>query len=111
MNSRKLRSALLPAICFLLFLFVVQAKTAVYNGNAQVKVTPTTASKLWADAYKWEAPSISSSTAILFWMASIFILALSRRPEWRAQSIRQTVLPRLSSRRHLQRFLRPPPVV
>ena len=110
-NSQKLRNALLLAICFLLFLFVLQAKTAVYNGKSQAKVTPTTASKLWADGPKWEAPSISSSTAVLFWMASLFLLALSRRPQWRTHSIRQTVDPRLASRQHLQRFLRPPPVV
>jgi len=108
-KSQRLRNALLLAICVLLFLFVLQAKTAVYKAN--VKVTPTTASKLWADGHKWEAPFISSSTAILFWMASLFLLALHRRPEWRAYSVRQTVHPRLSSRRHLQRFLRPPPAV
>ena len=107
MNSQKLRSILLLAICFLLFVFVLQAKTAVYD--AHVKVTPTTASKLWADGHKWEAPSISSSTVILFWMASLFLLALSRRPERRACNVRQTVYPRLSSRQHLERFLRPPP--
>jgi hypothetical protein len=110
-NSQKLRSALLLAICFLLFLFVLQAKTAVYNGKAQAKVTPTTASKLWANGHKWETPSVSSSTAILFWMVSLFLLALYRKPEWRAYSVRQTVHPRLSTRQHLQRFLRPPPVV
>ena len=109
-NSQKLRNALLLAICVLLFLFVLQAKTAMYNGKAPAKVTPTTASKLW-DGHKWEAPAISSSTAILFWMASLFLLALSRRPEWHTHSARQAVDPRLASRQHLQRFLRPPPVV
>ncbi len=103
---------MLLAICFLLFLFVLQAKTAVYNGNAQAKVTPTTASKLWADGHKWEDPSVTSSAAILFWMVSLFLLALYRKPEWRAaHNVRQTVHLRLSSRQHLQRFLRPPPVV
>lgn len=110
-NSQKLRNALLLAICALLFLFVLQAKTAVYNGNAQVKVTPTTASKLWADGHKWEVRSVDSSTAILFWMASLFLLALYRKPEWRAYSVLQRVHPRLSSRQHLRRFLRPPPIV
>lgn len=109
-NSQKWRNALLLAICVLLFLFVLQAKTGLYNGNAQAKVTPTTASKLWADGHKWEGPSVSTSTAILFWMVSLFLLALYRKPEWRACRIRQTVHPRLASRRHLQRFLRPPPV-
>lgn len=102
---------MLLVICFLLFIFVLQAKTAVYNGNAQVKVTPTTASKLWVDGHKWEDPSISSSVAILFWMVSLFLLALYRKPEWRAHSVRQTVHCRLSSRQHLQRFLRPPPIL
>lgn len=111
MNSEKLRSVLLLAICFLLFLFVLQAKTAVYNGKAEAKATPTTASKLWVDGHKWEDPSITSSTAILFWMVSLFLLALCRRPEWRAHRVREAVYPRLSSRRHLQRFLRPPPIV
>ncbi len=111
MNSEKLRSILLLAICFLLFLFVLQAKTGVYNGKSQAKVTPTTASKLWADGHKWEGPSVGSSTAILFWMTSLFLLALYRKPERRAHSVRQTVHPRLSTRQHLQRFLRPPPVI
>jgi hypothetical protein len=110
-NSQKLRNALLLAICFLLFLFVLQAKTAVYNGKAPAKVTPTTASKLWVDGHKWEDPSISSSTAILFWMVSLFLLALYRKPEWRAHSVRQTIHPPFSTRQHLQRFLRPPPVI
>jgi hypothetical protein len=109
-NSQKLKSALLLAICFLLFLFVLQAKTAVYNGKAPVKVTPITASKLRADGHKWEAPSVSSSTAILFWMVSLFLLALYRRPQGRAYSVLQTVPPILSARQHLQRFLRPPPI-
>src|SRR5579884_4069570 len=88
-NSQKLRSALLLAICFLLFLFVLQAKTGMYNGNSQAKVTPTTASKLWADGLKWEAPSVSSTTAILFWMVSLFLLALYRKPERWAHRVRQ----------------------
>lgn len=110
-NSRKLRSALLLAICFLLFLFVLQAKTAVYNGKAQAKVTPTTASKLWANGHKWEVQSVSSTTAIQFWMVSLFLLALCRKPEWRAHSVLQTVHPSLSSRQYLRRFLRPPPIL
>jgi hypothetical protein len=110
-KSRKWRSALLLAICFLLFLFVLQAKTAVYNGMAQAKVTPTTASKLWVDGHKWEVQSVSSTTAILFWMASLFLLALCRKPEWRAHSVLQTVHPRLTSRQYLRRFLRPPPII
>jgi hypothetical protein len=106
-----LRGALLLGISLLLFVFVLQAKTAVYNGSVQAKATPTTASKLWVDGNKWEAPSLSSSTAILFWMGSLFLLALYRRPEWRAHQTRQQAVdPRLASRQHLQRFLRPPPI-
>jgi len=101
----------LLAICVLLFLFVLQAKTAVYNGKSQVKVTPTTASKLWLDGHKWEAQSVNSSAAILFWMVSLFLWVLYRRPERRAFSVRRTVHPRLASRQHLQRFLRPPPIL
>jgi hypothetical protein len=44
-------------------------------------------------------------------MVSLFLLALYRKPEWRAHSVRQTVHCRLSSRQHLQRFLRPPPIL
>ena len=109
-NSQRLRNALLLAICALLFLFVLQAKTGMYNGSSQVKVTPTTASKLWGDGHKWEAPSVSSSTVILFWMASLFLLTLARQPERRDYSVLQRVHSRLSSQQHLQRFLRPPPI-
>ena len=110
-NSQKLRNGLLLAISVLVFLFVLQAKTAVYNGTAQAKVTPATASKLWLDGHKWESPSVRSITSILFWMVSLFLLALYRQPEWRAHSVLRRVHPRLSSRHYLQRFLRPPPVV
>ena len=104
-------SAVLLAVCFFVFLFVLQAKTGVYNGTAQVKVNPTTASKLWVKAYRNEVRSAASNTAILFWMVSLFLLALYKRPQWRAHSVLQTVHPRLTSRQHLQRFLRPPPIV
>jgi hypothetical protein len=111
-KSQRMRKALLLVICFLVFLFVLQAKTAVYSTKSEVKATPTTASKLWVDGHKWEARSVDSSTAILFLMASLFLLSLYRRPEWRAQRVRQQAFhPRLASRQHLQRFLRPPPVV
>lgn len=109
MKSRRLKNTLLFAICLLLFLFVLQAKTAVYDTHA--KVTPTTASKLRADGQRWQMPAfISNTTFIWFWTVSLFLLILQRRPEWRVHQIRHAVDPRLSSRQHLQRFLRPPPV-
>ena len=44
------------ALCVLVFMFALHAKTAVYNGGAPAKVTPSTASKLWLNGQKDGSP-------------------------------------------------------
>jgi hypothetical protein len=93
------------------FFFALHAKTSLYNNGTPAKLTPSTASKLWTSGQKMEAQPLAASSAVLFWIAALFLLQPnSRRP----LPIRNTVFvpaPRNLALRHLHRFLRPPPVI
>ena len=54
MQHERLWRGLLLMLCALVFMFALHAKTAVYNGSAPAKVTPSTASKLWLNGQKME---------------------------------------------------------
>ncbi len=110
MQNNTMRSAMLLALCALVFMFALHAKTAVYNGGAPAKVTPVTASKLWLSGQKMEVQSVEASHAVLFWIAVLCLFQLFLHREPRVQSIFLTPPPRNLSLRYLQRFLRPPPV-
>jgi hypothetical protein len=100
------------AFCVLVFFFALHAKTAVYNGGAPVKVTPSTSSKLWLSGNKVEIRSADlSSGAMLFWMT---VLCLFQLYLYRAAPKLQTAFltppPRTFPLQQLHLFLRPPPV-
>ncbi len=110
MQNRALWRTVLMTLCVVVFLFVLHAKTAVYNGGAPVKTTPSTASKLWVSGEKPQIPPVvNSSMGALAWMAVLCLYALHLHREPRVQSA-LLVPPRSDdSLRHLRRFLRPPP--
>ncbi len=110
MQSKTLWRMVLVLLCALVFLFVLHAKTAVYNAGAPVKATPSTASKLWISGEKAQVPPVVDlSGGALAWMAVMCLYALHLHREPRVQSA--LLLPPAShaSLRHLRRFLRPPP--
>ena|SRR5580704_649382 len=109
MHNRTLRRTLLLLMCVLVFLFALRAKTAVYNGGAPAKVTPTTASKLWLSVQKMELQSADASGGVLFCVAVLCLFGLSLRREPRVQRILVTPAPNNISQHYLHRFLRPPP--
>jgi hypothetical protein len=98
------------ALCALVFFFALRAKTAVYNGGAPAKVTPSTASKLWLSSQKMEVQPVDTNAAILFWMTILSFFALFLHREPRIQRIGITPLPRNISLLYLHHFLRPPPL-
>jgi hypothetical protein len=111
MQNDRLWRTLLLSLCVLIFMFVLHAKTAVYNGDAPAKVTPSTASKLWLSGQKMEVHSADSGTRLLFWMGTLCLLYgvhLRRAP--RVQGAFTPPAPRNFALRHLRRFLRPPPI-
>lgn len=110
MRHNTLRCAMLLALCALVFLFALHAKTAVYNGGAPAKVTPATASKLWLSGQKMEVRSVDSSAGVLFWMMALCLFGLCLQRESGVQSVFLAPLPRNLSLRYVQRFLRPPPI-
>ncbi len=108
-QNEKLRRVLLLTLCFFVFLFVLRAKTEVYNGGSPVKVTPSTASKLWLSGQKMEIKSVDSSTGVLFWMALLLLVGLALQREPNLQQVALVPAPTRSSLRQLHRFMRPPP--
>lgn len=98
---------LLLLACMLVFCFALHAKTAVYGQSSQPQ--PTTSSKLWANAERFDAPvQISSSTFLwlVVFLASLLYLHAERRLEREC-----VVIPRQQrSLNYLHRFLRPPPL-
>src|SRR5271166_3976921 len=111
MRNKTLRRGLLFMLCALVFLFALRAKTSVYNGGAPVKVTPSTASKLWLSGQKMEVRSVDSGNGVLFWMAVLCLFQMFLYRERGFQSALITPPPTDLSRRYLHRFLRPPPVL
>lgn len=110
MHTKTLWRAQLITLCALVFMFAWHAKTAVYNGGAGTKATPSTASKLWLSGQKMEVQSIDSSTGVLFWMAVLCLVGLYLHREFRVRSTFLTPAPRNLPLRQMYRFLRPPPV-
>src|SRR5271167_1800319 len=108
-NERRRRTLML-ALCGLVFFFALHAKVAVYNGGTPVKVTPSTASKLWLNAQKLQVPSVDSSSSVLFWMTVLCLWGLHLQREGRIQRVLLTPPRSNLVLRHLHPFLRPPPV-
>lgn len=105
------RRVLLLALCALVFSFALHAKTGVYGNGIPVKVTPSTAAKLWLNGQKMEVrPVTSSPSALLFCIALLLIyrLYLHRKP--RVPTALCLPAARHLSLWHSHRFLRPPPV-
>jgi len=110
MENERLRRSLLLTLCVLVFMFALHAKTAVYDGGAPAKVTPSTASKLWLSGQKMEVQSVDSDSGVLFWMAVLCLIGLYLHRELRVRSAFLTPPPRNLPLRQMHRFLRPPPV-
>jgi hypothetical protein len=105
-----LRAAVPGIFCLLVFFFALHAKTAVYGGTSQTKITPSTASKMWAGAQKIDAHTLAPQSTPLFWLLFLSVLglglSLSRPQIPSTQIIPPPGNPHL---RNLHRFLRPPP--
>ncbi len=86
MYDERFQRVLLLALCVLVFLFALHAKTAAYNGGAPAKVTPSTASKLWVSGQKMEAPPVEPGSSVLFCMIFLCLFALNLQ----RQSLTQT---------------------
>ncbi len=110
MQNVRVRRTLLLTLCVLVFMFALHAKTAVYNGGASAKVTPSTASKLWLNGQKMEVRFVDSDSGVLFWMAVLCAIGLYLHRQLRVQSAFIPPAPRNFPLRYLHRFLRPPPV-
>jgi hypothetical protein len=101
---------LLLALCALVFSFALHAKTSVYGDGIPVKITPTTAAKLWLNGQKMEIqPVVSSPSALLFCVAVLLSYRLYLHRELRVRSIFLLPAPRYLSLWYSHRFLRPPP--
>ena len=109
-NGRLWRTPML-ALCGLVFFFALHAKIAVYNGGAPLKVTPSTASKLWVSGQKLQLPAVDSSSSAIFWMTVLCLWGLYLQRERRVQRAFLTPRPNNLTLRHLHPFLRPPPVL
>jgi hypothetical protein len=109
MRNKTLWHVLLVMLCALVFFFALHAKTAVYNGGASVKLTPSTASKLWLNGQKMEVQSVEASGSALFWMAALCLFGAYFRREPALRSVFLAPSPRHLSLQFTGRFLRPPP--
>jgi hypothetical protein len=96
--------------CALVFFFALHAKTAVYRGVSQPKITPSTASKLWAGGEKVEGRFLAPPSVSPSWLICLALLGLCLYPKRRFQDALVVPPPRNLRLRHLHRFLRPPPV-
>lgn len=110
MQNERVWRMLLLTLCVLVFMFALHAKTAVYNGGAPTKVTPSTASKLWLNGQKMEVQSVDLESGMLFWLAVPCSIAPYLNLESRVQGAFIPPAPRNIPLRYLHRFLRPPPV-
>jgi hypothetical protein len=100
----------LLALCGLVFFFAFHAKIAVYSVDTPVKVTPSTASKLWLNGPKLQIPPIDSSSSALFWTRILYLWDLHLQRESRVLGALLAPPPSGLALRHLHPFLRPPPV-
>ncbi len=111
MKNERLWRAILLTLCFLVFLFVMRAKTDVYKGNAPVKATVSTASKLRPTGQqKMEVRLADQGAGVLFWMAVVCFFGLALHRERHVPTAFLPIPVRTLILRHLHRFLRPPPV-
>jgi len=105
-----LRAAVPVIFCVLVFLFALHAKTAVYGGAHQARVTPSTASKMWAGGEKLDFRAVVPQSAPPAWLMFVSLLGLYLFPEQRSyQNALVAPLPNNLRLRYLHRFLRPPP--
>jgi hypothetical protein len=109
-NIEGLGRKLLLALCALVFFFALHAKIAVYDGASPVKVTTSTASKLWLNGQKMQVQPVDISSSALFWMAVFCFCGLSFHREPFGQSTLSAPPSSELSLHYLRRFLRPPPV-
>ena len=111
MHNKALWRIVAFAFCVLVFFFALHAKTAVYNGGAPAKVTPSTSSKLWLSGNKVEvrSPDLASG-AMMFWMTVVCLFRVYIRREPKLQAAFLTPPPRSFPLQQLHLFLRPPPV-
>jgi hypothetical protein len=109
-RNQTLERSLSVFFSVLVFFFALHAKTAVYNGGVPVRTTPSTASKLWLSGQKTPVPSLETISDMLFWTASLYLLGLYLQPEHGVPSTLLTPPLRNLPLRHLNRFLRPPPI-
>jgi hypothetical protein len=109
MHKERLWQTPVLALCGLLFFFALHAKIAVYNGGAPAKVTPSTASKLWASGQKMQVPSVGSSSNALFWVALFCLFGLYLNRVGRVQNVLIAPHPIDLTLRYRRRLLRPPP--
>ena len=100
---------LLLALCALVFFFALHAKTALYDGAAPVKVTTSTATKLWLNGQKMQVQSVDSSACALFWMTVFCLWGLYLHREPFVQSAIPVPPSSTLTLLYLHRFLRPPP--
>jgi len=109
-RARLLRAAVPAVFCLLVFFFALHAKTAVYSGASQAKVTPSTASKLWVSGQEMQhrlAPPVSVPLFPLLLLLVLVVPTVLCRP---APQCSPVILSSNNfSLRHLRRFLRPPP--
>jgi len=109
-QDEMIRRACVVTFCFLVFLFALRAKTAVYHSGAQGKITPSTASKLWVSAEKSEARGVAFPSVLPPWLTFLSLFGLYLLPKRRCfQDALVTHPPSNLRLRHLRRFLRPPP--
>ncbi len=108
MNNDKLRRVLLLTMCALVFLFVLRAKTDVYREHTAVKVTPSTASKLWLSG-KLEVAPVETTHTALIWMELLLLVGVYVERKPRVASAFVAPPPTITPLQQLHRFLRPPP--
>jgi hypothetical protein len=101
--------AQLIALCALVFMFALHAKTSVYSATEATKVAPSTASRLWLSGQKMEVRSVDLGGEVLFWTVELCLDRLYLHPELRSSSALLASPPRNLPLRQVHRFFRPPP--
>lgn len=105
-QNERIRRACVAAFCFLVFLFALRAKTAVYLNGAAGKITPSTASKLWISAEKFEARAVAVPSVLSPWLTFLSLFGLYLLPQRRC--FQDTFVPAYPTNlrlRQLRRFL------
>jgi hypothetical protein len=106
-NRTALYSACL--LCVLVFVLSYSAKLSLYHSQSNTQANPVSSAKVWLSDQKMELQPDNSFVPAL-WVISVLLSVLVALPE-RPVKPDQTSIPIHSSLLHLQRFLRPPPVV